>query len=142
MRDPFPSPPAPRAEEPSPPPHENPRKEERPAARPDDGGPGASRGSSGTSAAVKERPRPAPPKPGHLPPWRVLLHNDDDSPMDFVMLTLMELAALDEQRAFAVMMEAHRTGVGLVLVTHKERAELYRDQFACKSLTVTIEPAE
>jgi hypothetical protein len=29
-----------------------------------------------------------------------------------------------------------------VLVTHKERAELYVDQFKSKSLTVTIEPAE
>ena len=28
------------------------------------------------------------------------------------------------------------------VVTHKERAELYKDQFSSKSLTVTIEPAE
>jgi ATP-dependent Clp protease adapter protein ClpS len=38
--------------------------------------------------------------------------------------------------------EAHNTGVALLLVTHKERAELYVDQFKSKSLTVTIEPAE
>jgi ATP-dependent Clp protease adaptor protein ClpS len=34
------------------------------------------------------------------------------------------------------------SGVALVLVTHKERAELYVEQFASKRLTVTIEPAE
>ena len=33
-------------------------------------------------------------------------------------------------------------GVALLLVTHKERAELYADQFQSKGLTVTIEPAE
>jgi ATP-dependent Clp protease adapter protein ClpS len=38
------------------------------------------------------------------------------------------------------MMEAHTTGVSLVLVTHKERAELYEEQFRSVLLTVTIEP--
>ena len=34
------------------------------------------------------------------------------------------------------------TGVALLLTTHKERAELYQEQFQSKGLTVTIEPAE
>ena len=39
--------------------------------------------------------------------------------------------------------EAHETGVALLLVTHKERAELYQDQFESKGLTtVTIQPDE
>jgi ATP-dependent Clp protease adaptor protein ClpS len=46
------------------------------------------------------------------------------------------------QRAAAVMLEAHRTGVALVLVTHLERAELYVDQFRSKKIRVTIEPTE
>jgi ATP-dependent Clp protease adapter protein ClpS len=40
------------------------------------------------------------------------------------------------------MQEADKTGVALILVTHKERAELYKDQFESKGLTVTIEPDE
>jgi ATP-dependent Clp protease adapter protein ClpS len=40
------------------------------------------------------------------------------------------------------MMEAHTTGVALVLTTHRERAELYQEQFKSRRLTVTIEPAE
>jgi len=40
------------------------------------------------------------------------------------------------------MTEAHKTGVALLLVTHKERAELYAEQFATFKITVTIEPAE
>jgi hypothetical protein len=38
--------------------------------------------------------------------------------------------------------EADKTGVALLLTTHKERAELYKDQFESKGLTVTIEPEE
>ena len=37
--------------------------------------------------------------------------------------------------------EADQTGVALLLVTHKERAELYQEQFTSAVLTVTIEPA-
>jgi ATP-dependent Clp protease adapter protein ClpS len=41
-----------------------------------------------------------------------------------------------------VTLEAQQSGAALVLVTHQERAELYRDQFVSKSLTVSIEPVE
>ena len=47
-----------------------------------------------------------------------------------------------EQDAVLRTHECHETGVALLLVTHKERAELYREQFQSKNLTVTIEPAE
>lgn len=90
--------------------------------------------------AVKEKAKPRPPQ--MLPPWKVLLHNDDTNSMDFVVLTVMQLTTLKEQDALNRTMEAHKTGVSLLLVTHKERAELYKDQFESKGLTVTIEPAE
>ena len=35
-----------------------------------------------------------------------------------------------------------RPASSLLLTTHKERAELYQEQFTSKGLTVTIEPAE
>jgi ATP-dependent Clp protease adapter protein ClpS len=37
--------------------------------------------------------------------------------------------------------EAHQSGVSMLLVTHRERAELIQDQFQTRGLTVTIEPA-
>jgi ATP-dependent Clp protease adapter protein ClpS len=76
-----------------------------------------------------------------LPPWKVLLHNDDKNDIIFVMVTIIELTPLNEQDAKQRTMEAHETGVALLLTTHKERAELYRDQFQSKGLTVTIEPS-
>jgi ATP-dependent Clp protease adaptor protein ClpS len=77
-----------------------------------------------------------------MPPWKVLLHNDDKNDMGFVVLTIIELTALDEQQAVLRTLEAHHTGVALLVTTNKERAELYRDQFQSKGLTVTIEPDE
>jgi len=62
--------------------------------------------------------------------------------VEYVIATLVELTPLNATRAYSVTMEAHTTGVALVLVTHRERAELYRDQFQSKRLTVTIEPTE
>ncbi|HMP02388.1 MAG TPA: ATP-dependent Clp protease adaptor ClpS [Gemmatales bacterium] len=77
-----------------------------------------------------------------LPPYRVLLHNDDVNEMVYVVCTIMELTALPEVEALQRMLEAHHKGVTLLLVTHKERAELLVDQFASKRLLVTIEPDE
>jgi ATP-dependent Clp protease adapter protein ClpS len=54
----------------------------------------------------------------------------------------MQLAGLNEQDAVLRTIEAHKTGVALLLTTHKERAELYQEQFQSKGLTVTIEPEE
>ncbi len=100
------------------------------------------RGSSSAATAPKRKrkvsPKGKPPQP--LPPWKVLLHNDDKNDMPFVIGTVVELTPLNEQEAKLRTIEAHETGVALLLVTHQERAELYMEQFASKSLIVTIEP--
>jgi len=96
--------------------------------------------SNEVSTGVQERA--APPKLDRLPPFRVLLHNDDVNDMLYVVEALCDITPLMPQRAAAVMMEAHRTGLALVLTTHRERAELYVEQFKSKRLRVTIEPAE
>lgn len=114
------------------------------------------KGSGGAATAEPEAPekkpktqpkgsqktKPKKPPPKQLPPYKVLLHNDDKNTVEHVILTLLELTPLDVDRCKQVTLEADKTGVALVLVTHKERAELYVDQFKSKSLTVTIEPAE
>lgn len=96
----------------------------------------------GAATGVKERAAPAPTRVDRLPPFRVLLHNDDVNDMLHVVETLVDLTPLSVPHAARVMLEAHQSGVALVLVTHRERAELYVDQFQTKNLTVTIEPAE
>ena len=95
---------------------------------------------------VKPQPRRLPeksaPRPRQLPPYKVLLHNDDVNDMLHVVKVICELTPLEPNDAILKMTEAHKTGVALLLVTHKERAELYAEQFATFKITVTIEPAE
>jgi len=78
----------------------------------------------------------------YLPPFKVLLHNDDFNTFDHVILTIMKLTRLKQAEAIARTIEAHESGQALLLVTNKERAELYVEQFATFSLTVTCEPDE
>ncbi len=75
-----------------------------------------------------------------LPPYRVVLHNDDVNDIDHVIVTVIMLTQLNEADAVEKTFEAHRTGHAVLLVTHRERAELYVDQFASCHLTVTAEP--
>ena len=77
-----------------------------------------------------------------LPMYRVILHNDDVNTFDHVILTILELTPLSEKEAVTRTREAHKSGSALLLVTHRERAELYCEQFASKGLTVTCEPGE
>ena len=102
--------------------------------------------SNGAAAVAepkrKEKPKPKRPPSEPMPPWKVLLHNDDKNDMHFVIRTIMELMPLNEQAATVRTNEANDTGVSLLLVTHRERAELYKEQFESKGLTVSIEPAE
>lgn len=94
--------------------------------------------SGGTATAVKTRP--APPKVDRLPPWKVLLHNDNVNEFGYVIETIVELTALNPQQALLRTVEAHKTGLALLISTHREYAELLHEQFASKRLKVTIEP--
>ncbi len=97
--------------------------------------------ASASSQSSRTATRPAPTPPKALPPYRVLLHNDDHNDMLYVVQTITQLTPLKPAAAQDVMMTAHTRGVAQVLLTHKERAELYAEQFKSKGLTATIEPA-
>lgn len=99
-------------------------------------------GAATTKPKKKSKKAPAKKPPQPLPPWKVLLHNDDVNTKEDVVSSIVELTHLSQQDAVVRTEEADKTGVALLLVTHKERAELYRDQFQSKGLTVSIEPAE
>ena len=93
------------------------------------------------SASPTKRPKSTPSKPKHLPPYKVLLHNDDVNEMGYVVQVIRRLTPLSLPEAVDRMLEAHHKGVSLLLTIHKELAELYAQQFASYGLTVTIEPA-
>ncbi|MCG8406295.1 MAG: ATP-dependent Clp protease adaptor ClpS [Phycisphaerales bacterium] len=85
---------------------------------------------------------PETTKPRHLPMYKVILHNDDVSEIGHVIETILMLTPLTRQEAEEKTVEADRTGCSLLLVIHKERAELYAEQFQSRGLTITIEPAD
>ena len=45
--------------------------------------------------------------------YRVLLHNDDYTPMEFVVAILQQVFHLGEVDATRIMLEVHTTGVGM-----------------------------
>lgn len=101
--------------------------------------------STPTASGVAERDpktKPSPPALDRLPPYRVILHNDDVNDMRTVVETIVDLTPHPPPRAFELMLTAHTRGRALLLVTHRERAELYQDQFRSRRLIVTIEKAD
>ncbi|MFN9871982.1 MAG: ATP-dependent Clp protease adapter ClpS [Cyanobacteriota bacterium] len=96
-------------------------------------------GRSPGGAAVIEKEAQRVRKPA--PRYRVLLHNDPVNTMEYVVTTLRQVVpSLSEQDAIAVMLEAHNTGVGLVIVCDIEPAEFYSESLKAKGLSSTIEP--
>ncbi len=93
--------------------------------------------SAGTTTVIeKETKRIVKPSPR----YKVLLHNDPVNTMEYVVLTLREVVPqLSEQDALAVMLEAHNTGIGLVIICDIEPAEFYSERLNSKGLTSTIE---
>ncbi len=88
-------------------------------------------------------PSPARAKPQRLTlqPYRVVLLQDARNDLMFVIRTVMELTRFCRAEATHKMWQAHHTGRSTLLVTYKERAELYVEQFASRGLDVIIEPA-
>lgn len=86
----------------------------------------------------RESPQKSPPRP--LPPWKVILHNDDVNDIVKVVRIVRQLTHLSKEEAITRTLEADKTGAALLLVTHQERAELYIEQFSTYTLTVTAEP--
>jgi len=97
----------------------------------------ANQETGGTAVMEKEQQRSRKPSPR----YKVLLHNDPVNSMEYVVTTLRQVVpSLSEQDAIAVMLEAHNTGVGLVIVCDIEPAEFYCESLKAKGLTSTIEP--
>ncbi|MGE5597020.1 MAG: ATP-dependent Clp protease adaptor ClpS [Hyphomicrobiales bacterium] len=77
-----------------------------------------------------------------VPPWRVVLHNDDHNTMDHVVRSLLRcVPSLTPEEAVAIMFTAHEHGEATVIECPKEAAEHYRDRLESCGLTSTIEPA-
>ena len=68
-------------------------------------------GAAATKTKKKSKSAPQKTPPKSLPPWKVLLHNDDVNTLAHVVKTIVELTHLDEQAAKTRTEEADKTGV-------------------------------
>ncbi len=75
------------------------------------------------------------------PPYKVILHNDDYTPMEHVIKVLRKvIPRMNMRRAVSIMLEAHTKGKAVVTKCHKELAELYQENLRAEGLVATIEP--
>jgi ATP-dependent Clp protease adaptor protein ClpS len=70
-----------------------------------------------------EKTRLKPP-----PLFKVLLLNDDYTPMDFVVVVLQTVFAMSRERATQVMLQVHREGIGVCGMYTREVAAAKVDQ--------------
>ena len=63
-----------------------------------------------------------------VPPYNVILENDDFHSVDFVVEVLQKALGYARERAYRLMMQAHNTGRSAVWTGPKEVAELKADQ--------------
>lgn len=76
---------------------------------------------AGTDIAVDERVKVQVPEPKR---WKVILINDDVTPVDFVVSLLMEIFRHDPNSAGVITMQIHETGSGVAGVYSFEIAEI------------------
>jgi ATP-dependent Clp protease adaptor protein ClpS len=121
----------------------------------DSDGPDAPKDSQGASA-VATQPKPAErkhEKVQKLPPFNVILLNDDDHSYEYVITMLRRIFGHPEPRGMQLARQVDSSGRAIVHTTHRELAELKRDQIlafgadpritACRgSMSAVIEPAQ
>ena len=88
-----------------------------------------------------------------LPPYNVVLHDDEDHSYEYVILMLKKVFGYSVNKGYEMAVEVDTKGRVVVATTHIEEAELKRDQIQafgpdpliprCKgSMSATVEPAE
>jgi len=83
------------------------------------------------------------PELARPPMYKVVLHNDDFTPMEYgVQVLLQTVPSLTQPQAVDIMMEAHNSGVALVITCALEHAEFYCETLQNSGLSSTIEPDE
>jgi len=116
--------------------------------------PPADSGNSNASVATETKKQTkSAPKNQKLPPFNVILLDDDDHTYDYVITMLRRVFGHPEPRGYQLARQVDSQGRAIVMTTHRELAELKRDQIlafgadprisnCCGSMSAVIEPAE
>lgn len=87
----------------------------------------ATRHQDGALLEVK-RSKAKPP-----PLYKVMLLNDDYTPMDFVTVVLQKFFGLNREKAMQIMLKVHREGIGVCGVFPRDVAQTKVEQVAAYS---------
>jgi ATP-dependent Clp protease adaptor protein ClpS len=101
----------------------------------------------------QRRPQKTDTPPQRLPPYNVVLLNDDDHTYDYVIEMLGSLFGYTTTKGISMAHQLNPQGRVIVLTTHKELAELKRDQIhgfgkdwrldrCAGSMSAVIEPVQ
>jgi ATP-dependent Clp protease adaptor protein ClpS len=77
---------------------------------------------------VLPRPNPRNVEPKPLPPYNVILLDDDDHSYEYVIEMLGKVFAHPPETGYQMAKKVDSEGRVIVCTTHKEKAELKRDQ--------------
>src|SRR5436190_1965384 len=87
-----------------------------------------------TASAVAEPKTKAPPKPvdkkvvKQMPPFNVILLDDDEHSYEYVIEMLQSVFGFPPEKGYVLAQEVDQTGRVILITTHREKAELKRDQ--------------
>lgn len=88
---------------------------------------------SSKSAATTEPKQKRSPKnkleSKQLPPWNVILQNDNNISFDHVVDSIMKVLKWAKEESEAKAKEAHNNDKAVLITTHFEFAELVKEQF-------------
>ncbi len=74
----------------------------------------------------------------HDAPWNVVVYDDPVNLMSFVTLVLKRVFGYPHEKAEALMLEIHRSGLSVVWSGAKEKAELYVQQLQSYQLLAAM----
>ena len=118
--------------------------------------PAAGSGSGGGAAATQAKPKTqskSKDKVEELPPYHVVLLDDDDHSYEYVIEMLRSVCGHPAEMGYKLAQRVDADGRAIVLTTHKEKAELKRDQIhsygvdhrvaTCRgSMSAIVQPAD
>ena len=81
-----------------------------------------------TAVAPGKQKQRRPPKPKKLPPYAVVVLNDEQHTFDYVMETFRKVFGYSPEKCYQLTLAIHNDGRGIVWSGPKEVAELKRDQ--------------
>jgi ATP-dependent Clp protease adaptor protein ClpS len=81
-----------------------------------------------TTATTTATPEAAKPKTKTLPPWNVVLVDDDQHTYDYVIEMLINLCGHTLDAGFKLARRVDQQGRAVVFTAHRELAELKREQ--------------